>query len=898
MNDSEVRNKTKSSLEVEGNSHNYYSLKKLEENGIGDITSLPFSIKALLESAIRQFDGKYITDEHIDLIANWKTTQKKDSEIPFKPARIVLQDFTGVPAIVDLAAMRSAVVELGGDIERINPQIPVDLVVDHSVITDVAGNKDSFNQNLELEYERNAERYRFVRWAQQAFDNFRVVPPASGIVHQVNLEHLGTSIMTSEQGDIYLDTVVGTDSHTPMINGLGTIGWGVGGIEAEAAMLGQPLYFVIPEVVGVKLTGKLPEGSTATDLALTVTSTLRKKGVVGKIVEFFGASLKYMTLADRATIANMAPEYGATMSFFPTDDVTMDYLKLTGRERFIELSKAYHKAQGMYRTDETPSPTFTDVVEINLSEIVPTLAGPKRPQDKVPLSLMKESFIDAISKPVAERGYGLPSEEIERSVNLPQSNETIKTGSIVLAAITSCTNTSNPYVMIAAGLLAKRAVEKGLVTPSFVKTSLTPGSTVVTKYLEESGLLTYLEQLGFFVDGYGCGACCGNTGPLSEEVETAITDNDLVAASVLSGNRNFEGRVHPLIKANYLASPPLVVAYALAGTVQKDLLTEALGFNSEGEAIFLSDIWPSSQEIEAVIAATVHADLFEKQYGHIFENERWDNIDAPTGPLYEWDEDSSYIQEAPFFTTGNQNEVPADNFKNMNVLLLLEDSITTDHISPVGHIGLNSPAGKYLTGKGVSPRQFNSYGSRRGNHNVMMRGTFANVRLRNQLADGKEGGYTKFLPNGEIMAVYDAAMKYKELNHNLLVIAGKEYGTGSSRDWAAKGTALLGVKVVLAESYERIHRNNLVGMGVLPLQFLAGESAPSLGLTGTENYEVIGLDSAPTPGQQATVRATTSNGDTKEFNVLVRIDSLIEVEYYTSGGILPSVMKQFIEELV
>lgn len=894
MNYSEIRSKTLSSLEVDGGTYNYYNLQQVEENGIGDISSLPFSIKALLESAVRQFDGKYTTDEHIDLLANWKTTQQSDSEIPFKPARIVLQDFTGVPAIVDLAAMRSAVVELDGETGRINPQIPVDLVVDHSVITDASGNADSFNQNLALEYERNAERYRFVRWAQQAFDNFRVVPPASGIVHQVNLEHLGTSIMTTEQGEIFLDTVVGTDSHTPMINGLGTIGWGVGGIEAEAAMLGQPLYFVIPEVVGVKLTGQLPEGSTATDLALTVTSMLRKKGVVGKIVEFFGSSLQYVTLADRATIANMAPEYGATMSFFPTDDVTMDYLKLTGRERFVELSKAYHKAQGMYRTNETPNPEFTDIVEIDLSKIVPTLAGPKRPQDKVNLSFMKEEFIASISKSVADRGYGLPSGEIERSVELAGSNEQLQTGAIVLAAITSCTNTSNPYVMIAAGLLAKRAVEQGLVTPGYVKTSLTPGSTVVTKYLQESGLLTYLEQLGFYIDGYGCGACCGNTGPLSEEVETAITDNDLVVSSVLSGNRNFEGRVHPLIKANYLASPPLVVAYALAGTVQKDLLTEPLGMNVDGEDIFLRDIWPSSAEIEEVIAATVHSDLFEKQYGHIFENERWDAIDAPTGPLYEWDADSSYIQEAPFFKVGSQNDVLGDNFKDMNVLLLLEDSITTDHISPVGHIGVTSPAGIYLSEQGVSPRQFNSYGSRRGNHNVMMRGTFANVRLRNQLADGKEGGYTKFLPTGDILPVYDAAMKYKEMNKNLLVIAGKEYGTGSSRDWAAKGTALLGVKVVLAESFERIHRNNLVGMGVLPLQFIDGEGASDFGLTGTEQYEVTGLDTTPTPGQQATVKVTDSNGNVKEFNVIVRLDSLVEVEYYMNGGILPSVMGQFV----
>ncbi|MCZ2257600.1 aconitate hydratase AcnA [Sporosarcina sp. G11-34] len=887
-----------STIEVNGVTYHYYNLQKLEDNGIGFVSALPFSIKALLESAVRQFDGKYITDEHIELLANWKTTQSSTSEIPFKPARIVLQDFTGVPAIVDLAAMRSAVSGLGKEIDRINPQIPVDLVVDHSIITDASGNERSFDVNLELEYERNAERYRFVRWAQQAFDNFRVVPPASGIVHQVNLEHLATSVRTAEKNgvtEVFLDTLVGTDSHTPMINGLGTIGWGVGGIEAEAAMLGQALYFVIPEVVGVKLVGKMPEGSTATDLALTVTSLLREKGVVGKIVEFFGPSLTEITLADRATIANMAPEYGATMSFFPTDDLTMDYLKLTGRGQFVELSKAYHEAQGLYRTDTTADPEFTEVLEIDLEKIVPTLAGPKRPQDKVALSSMKEEFVRSISKPIAERGYGLPGEEIERSVTLSDSKEQLHTGAIVLAAITSCTNTSNPYVMIAAGLLAKRAVEKGLVTPSFVKTSLTPGSTVVTNYLQESGLLPYLEQLGFYVDGYGCGACCGNTGPLAEEVEVAITEHNLVVSSVLSGNRNFEGRVHPLIKANYLASPPLVIAYALAGTVQKDLLTEPLGVNVDGEAVFLRDVWPTSAEIEEVIAATVHSDLFTKQYGTIFDNERWDAIDAPTGPLYEWDTDSSYIQEAPFFKAGNQNEVLEDNFKNMNVLLLLEDSITTDHISPVGHIGLTSPAGKYLSERGVSPRQFNSYGSRRGNHHVMMRGTFANIRLRNKLADGVEGGFTKFLPDGKLMPVYEAAMKYKELKKNLLVIAGKEYGTGSSRDWAAKGTALLGVKVVLVESFERIHRNNLVGMGILPLQFSMGEGAVGFKLNGTEQYDVIGLGDLPVPGQQVTVRATDIHGVVKEFEVIVRLDSDVEVEYYRNGGILPSVMRQFIQ---
>ena len=898
MNYSQISKDIYTELIVNGHTYHYYCLQKLEERGIGNIGELPFSIKALLESAVRQFDGKSITDEHVALLANWQKTQRSSKEIPFKPARIVLQDFTGVPAIVDLAAMRNAVVELGVNCERINPKIPVDLVIDHSIIVDASGSEESFNKNLALEYERNAERYRFVRWAQQAFDNFRVVPPASGIVHQVNLEHLGTSIMTTERHgrtEVYLDTLVGTDSHTSMINGLGTVGWGVGGIEAEAAMLGEALYFVIPEVVGVKIIGEMPEGSTATDLALTVTSLLREKGVVGKIVEFFGSSLAHISLADRATIANMAPEYGATMSFFPTDDITMDYLVLTGREAGVELSKAYHKAQGLFRSELTTDPVFTEVIELDLTQIVPSLAGPKRPQDRVPLTLMKKQFMESLANPVAERGYGLSVQEITKTAVLKESKLELTTGDIVLAAITSCTNTSNPHVMVAAGLLAKKAVEKGLVMPAHVKTSLTPGSTVVTKYLQKSGLLAYLEQLGFYIDGYGCGACCGNTGPLASEIEDGIQENDLVVASVLSGNRNFEGRVHPLIKANYLASPPLVVAYALAGTVQKDLLTEPLGEDDQGRAVYLKDIWPSSTEIEEIVAATVHATLFEKQYGSIFDNDRWNAIHVPTGPLYEWDKNSTYIQEAPFFKSTNNNEQVESNLKAMHVLLLLGDSITTDHISPVGHIASTSPAGMYLSNRDVSPRQFNSYGSRRGNHHVMMRGTFANIRLRNELAEGKEGGYTKFFPTGEILPVFDAAMNYQKMNKNLLVIAGAEYGTGSSRDWAAKGTALLGVKAVLAESFERIHRSNLVGMGVLPIQFLEGESAHHHHLDGTEQYDVIGLNETPIHGQQVTIKVTKSNGTENAFQALVRLDSVVEVEHYLNGGVLPTVMKQFTE---
>lgn len=896
MNYSKIKNKVFTELNVGDSTYHYYSLSQLEKHGIGDISSLPFSIKALLESAIRQFDEKYITDEHVALLANWNRTQLSKKEIPFKPARIVLQDFTGIPAIVDLAAMRSAVVELGKDSEQINPKIPVDLVVDHSIIVDASGSNEAFSYNLELEYERNAERYKFVRWAQRAFDNFRVVPPASGIIHQVNLEHLGTSVKTAEKNrvtEVYLDTLVGTDSHTPMINGLGTIGWGVGGIEAEAAMLGQPLYFVIPEVVGVKLVGKMPDVSTATDLALTITSLLREKGVVGKFVEFFGQSLDQITLADRATIANMAPEYGATMSFFPTDEVTMNYLKLTGRERFVELTRAYHKAQGIFRTEFTKDPVFTEVIELDLTQVVPTLAGPKRPQDKVELTAMKDEFAESISKPVAERGYGLLPKELKSKVVLGKTKTELSTGDVVLAAITSCTNTSNPFVMIAAGLLAKNAVERGLRTPAHVKTNLTPGSTVVTKYLQQSGLLTYLEQLGFYIDGYGCGACCGNTGPLTEEIEKGIQESDLVVASVLSGNRNFEGRIHPSIRANYLASPPLVVAYALAGTVQKDLFNEPLGVDNSGHAVYLKDLWPSSTEIEEIIALTIHPTLFEKQYGSIFENERWNAIDAPTGPLYDWDEKSTYIQEAPFLKSTNNNHAVNEKMKNMNVLLMLGDSITTDHISPVGHIGLTSPAGIYLSERGVSPRDFNSYGSRRGNHHVMVRGTFANIRLQNALAEGKEGGYTKFFPTSEILPVFDAAMKYQKMNKNLLVIAGAEYGIGSSRDWAAKGTALLGVKAVLAESFERIHRNNLVGMGVLPIQFLEGESARHFSLNGTEQYDITGLDVTPVHGQRVTIKVTAMNGEVKLFNAIIRLDSEVEVEQYLNGGILPTVMKQF-----
>ena len=886
----------KRTLTVEGKEYVYHSLYDLEFAQPKEIDSLPFSVKVLLEAAVRQCDGKYITRQHVKQLAQWKQTQWERKEIPFKPARIVLQDYTGVPAIVDLASLREAVYEAGGDPLQINPQIPVDLVIDHSLIVEHAGSKAAFANNLELEYQRNHERYQFIRWAQKAFQNFRVVPPASGIVHQVNLEALATLVRTKKENGslvVYPDSVIGTDSHTPMINGLGIVGWGVGGIEAEAAMLGQPLYFVIPQVIGVKLTGRLAEGATATDLALTITHMLRRYGVVGKFVEFFGPGLKYLPIADRATIANMAPEYGATMGFFPADQVALDYLRLTGRGEHVPLAEAYLKAQGLFHSDDTPTPQFTKVFELDLGSVKPTLAGPKRPQDRIELPAMKQAFADAVSKPVAERGYGLEPAELEKKVVLPGLSEELGTGAVVLAAITSCTNTSNPSVMIAAGLVAKKAVQLGLRKPAYVKSTMTPGSTVVTHYLREAGLLEYLEQLGFYIDGYGCAACCGNSGSLHPEVEEAIQANDLLVASVLSGNRNFEGRVHPLIKANYLASPPLVIAYALAGTVRIDITSEPIGYGHGNRAVYLKDIWPSTEEVEEVMASTLRPELFQKQYENVFDHERWSAIEAPEGILYQWDPKSTYIQKAPYF----KKEFTGDylpSLKGMKALLLLGDSITTDHISPVGRISPGSPAALYLEKMGVAEKDFNSYGARRGNHHVMMRGTFANVRLRNRLAEGKEGGYTKYLPTGEIMPVYDAAMKYKEDGTGLLVIAGKEYGTGSSRDWAAKGTFLLGIRVVLAESFERIHRSNLIGMGVLPLQFVNGENAESLQLDGTETFDIIGLDNGIDPGQYVTVRAVKTDRTLVDFKAIVRLDSTVEVEYYKNGGILQTVLRSYI----
>ncbi|NGP61119.1 aconitate hydratase AcnA [Paenibacillus thiaminolyticus] len=889
-------------LKVDGKSYRYYSLEALGAQGYQGIDRLPFSIKVLLEAAVRQFDGRAITKDHVNQIAKWAEGQDENKEIPFIPSRIVLQDFTGVPVVVDLAAMRDTVKKAGGDPKRINPLVPVDLVIDHSVMVDAFGSDQALEYNMNVEFERNEERYRFLRWAQTAFDNFRAVPPATGIVHQVNLEYLASVAATKEVDgvtEVFPDSLVGTDSHTTMINGLGVVGWGVGGIEAEAGMLGQPLYFITPEVIGFKLTGTLAEGATATDLALTVTQMLRKKGVVGKFVEFFGPGLESISLADRATVANMAPEYGATIGFFPVDHETLNYLRLTGRtEEQVALVEAYYKAQGMFRYADTPDPVFTDIIELDLSSVVPSLAGPKRPQDRVELSNMKQSFLDIVRTPVDKGGYGLSDSKIEQKVPVAHPNgETsqLSTGAVVIAAITSCTNTSNPSVMLGAGLVAKKAVERGLRKPAYVKSSLTPGSLVVTEYLKKSGLMDSLEQLGFHVAGYGCATCIGNSGPLPDEVGQAIADHDMTVAAVLSGNRNFEGRIHAQVKANYLASPPLVVAYALAGTVNIDLDNEPIGYDKNNQPVYLKDIWPSSEEIKQAMAQAINASMFRDKYEHVFtQNERWNAIPVPEGELYEWDEKSTYIQNPPFFENLGTQLGDIGDIENARVLALLGDSVTTDHISPAGNIKADSPAGEYLIANGVQRKDFNSYGSRRGNHEVMMRGTFANIRIRNQVAPGTEGGVTKYLPNDEIMSIYDASMKYQGENTNLVVLAGKEYGTGSSRDWAAKGTYLLGVKAVIAESFERIHRSNLVGMGVLPLQFQEGHSWKALGIDGTEVFSINGLSNDIQPGQTLQVTATRQDGTTFEFPVTVRLDSMVDVDYYHNGGILQTVLRQMI----
>lgn len=813
-----------------GKTYNYYSLKALEDAGVGNVSKLPYSIKVLLESVLRQVDGRVITKEHVENLARWGTAELKDIDVPFKPSRVILQDFTGVPAVVDLASLRKAMASVGGDPDKINPEIPVDLVIDHSVQVDKAGTEDALAINMDLEFERNAERYKFLSWAKKAFNNYQAVPPATGIVHQVNLEFLASVVHAKEEnGELvtYPDTLVGTDSHTTMINGIGVLGWGVGGIEAEAGMLGQPSYFPVPEVIGAKLVGKLPNGTTATDLALKVTQVLREKGVVNKFVEFFGPGVAELPLADRATIANMAPEYGATCGFFPVDEEALSYLRLTGRdEEQIDVVEAYCRNNGLFYTPDAEEPIFTDVVEIDLSKIEANLSGPKRPQDLIPLSVMQETFKKHLVSPAGNQGFGMDAAEENKEISFKLNSgedAVMKTGAIAIAAITSCTNTSNPYVLIGAGLVAKKAVELGLKVPNYVKTSLAPGSKVVTGYLVNSGLLPYMKELGFNLVGYGCTTCIGNSGPLSPEIEEAVAKNDLLITSVLSGNRNFEGRIHPLVKGNYLASPPLVVAYALAGTVNINLKSDPIGVGKDGQNVYFDDIWPSMDEINSLVKQTVTPELFRKEYETVFDdNQRWNEIETTDEALYKWDQDSTYIQNPPFFEEMSVEPGKVEPLRGLRVVGKFGDSVTTDHISPAGAIGKDTPAGKYLQEKGVSPRDFNSYGSRRGNHEVMMRGTFANIRIKNQIAPGTEGGYTTHWPSGDVTSIYDACMRYKDDKTGLVVLAGKDYGMGSSRDWAAKGTNLLGIRTVIAESFERIHRSNLVFMGVLPLQFKQG----------------------------------------------------------------------------
>jgi aconitate hydratase len=893
----------KKQFELNGKTYNYYHLKTLEEAGLGDVSSLPFTIRVLLESLLRQHDGHQIQDNHVESLVKWGTKGEKGADVPFKPSRVILQDFTGVPAVVDLASLRKAMVDVGGEPNKINPEVPVDLVIDHSVQVDQYGTPNALKANMDLEFERNGERYEFLNWAQKAFDNYRAVPPATGIVHQVNLEYIANVVHSNQnengEYDAFPDTLVGTDSHTTMINGLGVLGWGVGGIEAEAGMLGQPSYFPAPDVIGVKFTGSFPNGTTATDLALKVTQVLREKQVVGKFVEYFGPGLKDMPLADRATISNMAPEYGATCGFFPVDEESLNYLRLTGRsEDQIDLVETYCKKNDLWYSSDQADPEYTQVVEINLSELEPNLSGPKRPQDLISLSNMKKEFNKAITAPEGNQGFGLKKSEFDKEATIAHPNDkssVMNTGSLAIAAITSCTNTSNPYVMLGAGLVAKKAVEKGLDVPEYVKTSLAPGSKVVTRYLEDSGLDTYLDKLGFNLVGYGCTTCIGNSGPLLPEIEEAIVKNDLTVSSVLSGNRNFEGRIHPLVKANYLASPPLVVAYALAGTVDIDLTKDALGKDKDGNDVYMEDIWPSLQEIKEQVESVVTPEIFRKEYENVFNsNERWNQIDTTDEPLFEWDTESTYIQNPPFFEGLSKEAGTVNPLNKLRAIGLFGDSVTTDHISPAGAIAKDMPAGLHLQEKGVSPRNFNSYGSRRGNHEIMMRGTFANIRIRNLLAPGTEGGYTTYWPTGEVMAIYDAAMKYRENDTGLIVMGGKDYGMGSSRDWAAKGTNLLGIKTVIAESFERIHRSNLVMMGVLPLQFEKGESADKLGLTGKETFN-IEIDENVRPHDLVNVIAVDEDGKTTTFKAISRFDSDVEIDYYRHGGILQMVLREKLE---
>jgi aconitate hydratase len=879
---------TRSTLEVEGKTYAYYSLSKAAEK-LGDVSRLPFSMKVLLENLLRFEDGKTVTRDDLQAMADWLKERRINREIQYRPARVLMQDFTGVPAVVDLAAMRDAMVHLGGDPQKINPLVPVHLVIDHSVMVDEFGTPRAFEKNVQFEYERNHERYQFLKWGSGAFDNFKVVPPGTGICHQVNLEHVSQVVWTGGDQDgetvAYPDTLVGTDSHTTMVNGLGVLGWGVGGIEAEAAMLGQPVSMLIPEVVGFRLSGELGEGITATDLVLTVTQMLRQKGVVGRFVEFYGPGLENLPLADRATIGNMAPEYGATCGFFPVDERTIDYLKLTGREdEQIALVRAYAQAQGLWRDASSPEPLFTDTLELDMATIEPSLAGPKRPQDRVLLSEVDDRFNQDLED-VYRKGE-------EPRVAVEGESFDFGSGDVAIAAITSCTNTSNPSVLIAAGLVARKAREKGLTPKPWVKTSLAPGSQVVTDYLNESGLSEDLNALGFDLVGYGCTTCIGNSGPLPEPISKAINDNDLVAVSVLSGNRNFEGRVSPDCRANYLASPPLVVAYALMGTVRSDMVREPLGTASNGEPVYLKDIWPSNEEIRTLIDAHVHSGMFRRRYADVYRgDERWQQIAVKGGQTYGWPAGSTYIQNPPYFTGMTMDADAPTNIERARPLAIFGDSITTDHISPAGAIKPDSPAGRYLLEHQVSRGEFNSYGSRRGNHEVMMRGTFANIRIRNRMLDNVEGGFTKYAPTGEIMPIYDAAMLYKHDGRPLVVVAGKEYGTGSSRDWAAKGTVLLGVRAVIAESFERIHRSNLVGMGVLPLQFREGENAASLGLTGAEKYTIEGIADLQ-PRQDVEVTVTRDDGEEFSFTARCRIDTFNELEYFRSGGILQYVLRR------
>ena len=928
---------TKEILEINDKKITIYNINKLQNLKLGDISRFPKSIKILLENVLRNLDGKLVKEEDVKVLANWGSDLDSARDIPFIPSRVILQDFTGVPAVVDFAAMRSAMQRGGGDPGKINPLIPAALVIDHSVQVDYFGTSKAREMNEEKEFERNEERYILLRWAQETFDNFRVVPPGRGIIHQVNLEYLASVVhFNDKDGELiaYPDTVVGTDSHTTMINGLGVMGWGVGGIEAEATMLGQPYYMPIPDVVGVKLTGQLNEGINATDLVLTITKMLRNHGVVGKFVEFYGPGLNNLSLPDKATISNMAPEYGATMGFFPVDNETIKYLEMSGRDKnAIKLIEAYTKKLGLFLNYEDPDPIFNEYLELDLGSVQPSLAGPKRPQDQIPLDQMKSAFCDTLDKefgiqtiledkfkdPDQKRwlGEGGSAEaELETEVDNKYKNwllkrpeehkiscdykhiisEDITNGSVVIAAITSCTNTSNPSVLIGAGLLAKKAIKKGLKVKSHVKTSLCPGSRVVTDYLEASGLLRHLEALGFFISGYGCTTCIGNSGPLPKNVTEIIQRDNLIVASVLSGNRNFEGRINLLVKANYLASPLLVIAFAIAGSVDVDLFNEPLGADPNGKPVFLREIWPLRKEIDEIIQETVSRDMFVKQYSQIFEGaDLWKNLDIPKGKIYAWDPNSTYIREPPFFVNFSLKILELEDIRDARVLVLLGNTVTTDHISPAGAINVEGPAGQYLISKKVNKEQFNSFGSRRGNHEVMMRGTFGNIRIKNKLLSGKEGGWTNYLPTDQIMSIYDASMKYQENDVPLIVIAGKEYGTGSSRDWAAKGTFLLGVKAVIAESYERIHRSNLVGMGVLPLEFKKGENAEKLNINGTEVFDIKGIKDMK-PGGELEIIARSEEGNEIKFNVIVKLFSNIEIEYYQNGGILHTVLRKMLTE--